>query len=597
MQHTCRGAISLENAQVQGDEFTNFVVSNGTNQTFHLRAATEQEKQKWINALELAKKAKHGSGGGGGSGNSNATANYNSLFFNNMVNQNESDDDEDTIEAEKSELENMLHTMQEKLNELNLSQDFVQKHINALNKSLNELNNLQTKPEEITVKTITERSGICKIALIGLSTHCQEFIKLAQLQARKMNKISELEREQRMRLEEMVQDMAKQQSNIELQLTRRGKDHRRGLKPAGSGQLQQQQQQQPVVGLVQAGGAESNQRSSGQQLGSQQQQQRLVGQALMPGLSNDSASNQLQHQQLSQQQQQQVTRSNLTSKSAGESSSGSSIQTQSSNTNKASQDYDEDNGDQGLNDDEFHDAVEEINFSVTLPRAKQPAMHMRNPSSISKLYLQESDESDNEEEGHQTIKVTMHKNKDDSALSMVAARVANSQPTAGNNNNNNNKRQQSVSDLSLLKGVVRPVKQRRTAITPRPNYAFNLWGIMKNCIGKDLSKIPIPVNFSEPLSMLQRITEELEYSDILDKAAACDDQWEQMAYIAAFTISAYSTTATRTNKPFNPLLGETYECDRTDDFGWRSIAEQVSHHPPGVAMVRTNTIYYLDRIE
>ena len=95
---------------------------------------------------------------------------------------------------------------------------------------------------------------------------------------------------------------------------------------------------------------------------------------------------------------------------------------------------------------------------------------------------------------------------------------------------------------------------------------------MKNCIGKDLSKIPIPVNFSEPISMLQRITEELEYSSALDAAAKINNNWEQLAYVAAFTISSYSTTAKRVNKPFNPLLGETYEWDRTDDLGWRSIA-------------------------
>lgn len=40
---------------------------------------------------------------------------------------------------------------------------------------------------------------------------------------------------------------------------------------------------------------------------------------------------------------------------------------------------------------------------------------------------------------------------------------------------------------------------------------------MKNCIGKELSKIPMPVNFSEPLSMLQRLTEDYEYADILDR--------------------------------------------------------------------------------
>ena len=100
--------------------------------------------------------------------------------------------------------------------------------------------------------------------------------------------------------------------------------------------------------------------------------------------------------------------------------------------------------------------------------------------------------------------------------------------------------------------------------------------------------------------MLQRITEELEYSSVLDMAAKMNNDWEQLAYVAAFTISAYSTTATRVNKPFNPLLGETYECERTEDLGWRSIAgkhfslififlemkfylEQVSHHPPALA--------------
>ncbi|CAF5120075.1 unnamed protein product, partial [Rotaria socialis] len=53
-------------------------------------------------------------------------------------------------------------------------------------------------------------------------------------------------------------------------------------------------------------------------------------------------------------------------------------------------------------------------------------------------------------------------------------------------------------------------RKRRDGIPERPNYSINLWSIIKNCVGKDLSKIPIPVNFSEPISMLQRMTEELE---------------------------------------------------------------------------------------
>ena len=83
------------------------------------------------------------------------------------------------------------------------------------------------------------------------------------------------------------------------------------------------------------------------------------------------------------------------------------------------------------------------------------------------------------------------------------------------------------------------------------------------------------VNFNEPLSMLQRLSEDFEYSRCLDRAAECDTSAEELAHLAAFTISSYSTTTNRSTKPFNPLLGETYECDRTEDYGWRTIAEQV----------------------
>ena len=57
--------------------------------------------------------------------------------------------------------------------------------------------------------------------------------------------------------------------------------------------------------------------------------------------------------------------------------------------------------------------------------------------------------------------------------------------------------------------------------------------------------------------------------------ALCEDSCEQLAYVAAFTVSSYANLTQRTSKPFNPLLGETYEFDRLDDLGWRSVAEQV----------------------
>ena len=86
--------------------------------------------------------------------------------------------------------------------------------------------------------------------------------------------------------------------------------------------------------------------------------------------------------------------------------------------------------------------------------------------------------------------------------------------------------------------------------------------------------------------MLQRLTEELEYSEILDAAALCSDPLQQLAHVAAFTVSAYATTLVRTTKPFNPLLGETFEMDRTDDLGWRSLAEQVGNISPSLLHAR-----------
>ena len=88
--------------------------------------------------------------------------------------------------------------------------------------------------------------------------------------------------------------------------------------------------------------------------------------------------------------------------------------------------------------------------------------------------------------------------------------------------------------------------------------------------------------------MLQRLTEDFEYSKLLDEAARFEDSTEQLTYVTAFTISAFSTTVNRTTKPFNPLLGETYECDRTEDMGWRSVAEQVKIYV-GSTLINSNS--------
>ncbi|KAK4884344.1 hypothetical protein RN001_000615 [Aquatica leii] len=123
---------------------------------------------------------------------------------------------------------------------------------------------------------------------------------------------------------------------------------------------------------------------------------------------------------------------------------------------------------------------------------------------------------------------------------------------------------------------------RRTALpVARPiTEGLSLWNILYKNIGKDLSQISMPVALNEPLNILQRLCEELEYSELLDKAAEVNDPYERMVYVAAFAVSAYASSYSRAgNKPFNPLLGETYECIR-EDKGFKFLSEQVSHHPP-----------------
>ncbi|KAJ6216844.1 hypothetical protein RDWZM_008001 [Blomia tropicalis] len=122
---------------------------------------------------------------------------------------------------------------------------------------------------------------------------------------------------------------------------------------------------------------------------------------------------------------------------------------------------------------------------------------------------------------------------------------------------------------------------RRTMLpSVQPSSDISLWTLLCKNIGKDLSKISMPVTINEPLNVLQRLCEELEYCELLDMAATVDDPVQRMLLMASFAISAYSSSSYRAgHKPFNPLLGETYECVR-EDKGFRFQSEQVSHHPP-----------------
>ncbi|XP_057970496.1 oxysterol-binding protein-related protein 3C-like [Malania oleifera] len=104
------------------------------------------------------------------------------------------------------------------------------------------------------------------------------------------------------------------------------------------------------------------------------------------------------------------------------------------------------------------------------------------------------------------------------------------------------------------------------------------WKTMQKYIGSDVTSIvTLPVLIFEPMTMLQKMAELMEYSHLLDLADNCEDPYMQLVYASSWAISVYFPYQ-RTWKPFNPILGETYEM--VNHGGITFIAEQVSHHPP-----------------
>ncbi|KAL8485504.1 hypothetical protein ACS0TY_027696 [Phlomoides rotata] len=130
------------------------------------------------------------------------------------------------------------------------------------------------------------------------------------------------------------------------------------------------------------------------------------------------------------------------------------------------------------------------------------------------------------------------------------------------------------------------VKRRKKLPDPvEKEKGVSLWSMIKDNIGKDLTKVCLPVYFNEPLSSLQKCFEDVEYSYLLDRAYEWGKKGNSLMRIlnvAAFAVSGYASTEGRHCKPFNPLLGETYEADYPDK-GVKFFSEKVSHHPTIVA--------------
>ena len=70
---------------------------------------------------------------------------------------------------------------------------------------------------------------------------------------------------------------------------------------------------------------------------------------------------------------------------------------------------------------------------------------------------------------------------------------------------------------------------------PQPvNQSFSLWDILKQSMGKDLSRISMPANINQPLSTLQRMTEDFEYLHLLYDAVDGGSGINRMTALVGF---------------------------------------------------------------
>ncbi|OBT50015.1 hypothetical protein VE04_09485, partial [Pseudogymnoascus sp. 24MN13] len=120
--------------------------------------------------------------------------------------------------------------------------------------------------------------------------------------------------------------------------------------------------------------------------------------------------------------------------------------------------------------------------------------------------------------------------------------------------------------------------KRRTTLKPATMLPPSLISFLRKNVGKDLSTISVRVSASEPLSALQRVGERRSPSP-----------QHRHLLIAAFSISYFSSSRARERairKPFNPMLGETFQPVRTGSEtpgNFRFLAEKVSHRPVKMA--------------
>ena len=162
--------------------------------------------------------------------------------------------------------------------------------------------------------------------------------------------------------------------------------------------------------------------------------------------------------------------------------------------------------------------------------------------------------------------------------------------TAGNKQGHHHNNGQSQQELYRIEeeeevkqeggvmSISEPEEREQLPFFKDPKIKFSVWTIIKDSLGKDLTKISLPVYFNQPVSGLQMQTATCENLHLLDMAVKQVDTAKRLAYVAVYCMVQQTHLERAMQKPFNPMLGETYEYCKPGSY--KMIAELVVHHPP-----------------
>mmetsp|Transcript_3057 Transcript_3057/g.3739 ORF Transcript_3057/g.3739 Transcript_3057/m.3739 type:complete len:342 (+) Transcript_3057:205-1230(+) len=132
----------------------------------------------------------------------------------------------------------------------------------------------------------------------------------------------------------------------------------------------------------------------------------------------------------------------------------------------------------------------------------------------------------------------------------------------------------SLNEEGFLECTDENIKESNKGVIP-----YVLKQLAKNILtGQGLVSISLPVRIFQPKSLLERIIDAISFvPTFFSKACKTNDEVLRMKYVISFIVSGLYMSADL-RKPFNPILGETFEGYFKD--GTRIYMEHTCHHPP-----------------